>query len=90
MKMIKTKNGKTKIKGSEELIFADFSMIVTAYLDLLMKSGLTREDAKKEIAYAFQLGCCTGEELFTEIIEKTDKLLSLIKKNNKKGEQADE
>lgn len=67
--MIKTKNGKVKIKGRVNEIMADIAVIVrSAKKGFIEKAGMTNATAEEAVKFAVELGL--SDEKIGDTIEK--------------------
>lgn len=66
--MIKTKKGRTRIKGNEIELIADMSAIINtiknAFVDV---GGMTEEKAREKIHFAVEQGFLSDEEIEAEM-----------------------
>ena len=76
--MIKTKNGKTKIKGELCEIMADYSQITGRLVKLFEREGFSKDTAIEMVQDAHKHGLMPPIEIQKEIIEKIGKVLSEI------------
>ena len=70
--MLKTKNGKTKMKGFIPDLLADYSMLTKNMMSMLEKQ-VGREKAVKILDGAYENGKMTERELEAKIIEMLTK-----------------
>lgn len=74
--MIKSKNGKGKMKGTFNELVCDFGVITNRLAKAFEGSGIPKEEAQKLLRKAFELGLKTEEELHEEAKKALIKLLS--------------
>ena len=70
--MLKTKNGKTKMKGYVGDLLADYSLITKKMMDML-EAQIGREKAVAILDDAYGFGKMTKEELVARVIETLTK-----------------
>lgn len=76
--MIKTRNGKVRVKGELCEIMADYSLITGRLVKLFEKEGFSKDTAVEMVQDAHKHGLMTPMEIRKEIIEKIGKVLSEI------------
>ena len=92
--MIRTRKGKTKVKGKINEILADYAVITRSVIEMLVGCGFTREDAKREVAEAHRMGGLTEQEFIDEQMETVrETMMNIVAKmsdKNEDGGEADE
>ena len=73
--MIKTKKGKTRIKGTRSELLSDLCIIV-GHLYFYTFEDMEKEEVKARILDAVEMGFKTDEELNEHILEKMAKIIS--------------
>ena len=77
--MIKcNKKGEITFKGNVPDIMSDLSMIARVMRELLMKKGMSKDEAEKDIKHAVEIGFWTEEELTKENNKLVKELMDLI------------
>ena len=81
--MIKVKNGRVQMKGSIVKVSAEFTMAANTLIKCMLASGMTKEEIKEKLDYAYSLAFLSKEEL----AEKKKEILEDMKNE---GVEADE
>lgn len=74
--MIKCDMGIVEISKNKTLTMTEFSMIVSAINESLIKNGLSKDEAKKEIEESVNIGLMSEAELNEEMKKRAGELSS--------------
>lgn len=72
--MIKSDMGVVEIPKNKALCMTDFSTIVNTINKFLIESGLSEDEAKKEIEKAVNIGFMSAEEVDKEVMKRAEEL----------------
>lgn len=77
--MIKcNKKGEVILKGNVPDIMSDLSVITRGMREFLMRKGISKDEAEKDIKHAVEIGFWTEEELTKENDKLVKELVDLI------------
>ena len=73
--MIKVKEGEAKFKGTIPTLSTELVVLIKAYEEMLVKQGLTKEQARADVDSSVELARMTSDELQDKLLEELKRIL---------------